>query len=130
MTDDPVSRLLQSDAEALDARWTRLTTWLGERFGRETTIEAILFLIGVQSRGRGYEPALQKEVKQDLIMEGTYCVFEKLDLYERIGVDEGGRWIWERRVSHLPHLPIEDQEKLLRLGILAYFADLPDGNPA
>lgn len=121
MTDDPIDRLLQTDDAALDARWQRLQAWLQERFGRETGIEATLFLIGIQSRGRGYEPKLQKEVKQDLIMEGTYCAFEKLGLYERIGIDEEGRWIWERVVPHIPKLSIEEQEKLLRLGILAYF---------
>lgn len=121
MTDDPIQRYLQADDAALEARWERLQSWLQARFGRETGIEAILFLIGIQSRGRGYEPKLQKETKQDLIMEGTFCAFEKLGLYERVGMDEEGRWLWERAVPHIPKLPVEQQEKLLRLGILAYF---------
>lgn len=111
------------DAE-LEARWERLQSWLKARFGRDTGIEAVLFLVGVQSRGHGYEPKLRKEVKQDLIMEGTYSVFEKLGFYERVGMDEHGNWIWERVVPEIPKLPIDDQEKLLRIAILAYFDEV------
>lgn len=118
---DPIGQLLQADDTALEARWTHLQHWLQERFGRETGIESILFLMGIQSRGRGYEPKLGKETKQDLIMEGTYTAFEHLGLYTRIGMDEDGAWVWERTVEQIPKLSIEDQEKLLRLGILAYF---------
>ena len=127
VTDDRLHRYLHTDDDALEARWARLQAWLQERFGRDTGIEAILFLIGIQSRGRGFEPRLQKEAKQELIMEGTYGAFEKLGFYERVGMDESGAWIWERTVE-VPKLSVDDQEKLLRLGILAYFEEaLGDG---
>lgn len=118
---DPIERHLATDDEELAARWLEVERRVGDRFGRDTSIEAILFLIGVQSRGRGYEPDMDKETKQDTIMEGTYCAFEKLGLYERIGVDENGFWLWERSVESIPKLPIEEQEKLLKLGIVLYF---------
>lgn len=120
---DPIEGHLATDDEALAARWLEVERRVGDRFGRDTSIEAILFLIGVQSRGRGYEPDMDKEAKQDTIMEGTYCAFEKLGLYERIGVDENGFWLWERSVESIPKLPIEEQEKLLKLGIVLYFDD-------
>ena len=117
-----IDSLLQSEGDALAARWQRLQKQLGARFGEdELKLETILFLIGIQSMGRGYEPDLEKETKQDFIMEGTYCAFETLDLYERIGADEEGRWIWERTTTPLPKLGVEDQEKLLRLAVLRYF---------
>jgi hypothetical protein len=119
--EDPIRRHLQADEADVSARWERLQAWLQARYGRETGIEAVLFLIGIQSRGRGYEPKLQKEAKQDLIMEGTYCAFEQLGLYERVGVDEQGAWLWERTTASFPRLSVDEQEKLLRLGILAYF---------
>ena len=62
----------------LEARWERLQGWIDERFGRQAGIEGILFLIGVQTRGRGFEPDLEKEAKERLIMEGAYRVFETL----------------------------------------------------
>ena len=115
---------LQVDDAVLEERWQHLTAFLQQRFGREAGIEAILFLIGVQSRARGFEPDMKKERKQDTIMEGTYCAFEKLGFYERVGMDEKGFWIWERTIDEIPKLPLENQEKLLKLGIVRYFEDV------
>ena len=119
----PIEHHLATKDDEIADRWQRIETFVNERFGRDTSIEAILFLIGVQSRGRGYEPDLPKEAKQDTIMEGTFCAFEKLGLYERVGVDEKGFWLWERSVDSIPKLPLEEQEKLLKLGIISYFDD-------
>jgi hypothetical protein len=111
------------DDALLEERWHRAQEWLRGRFDREPGIEAMLFLIGIQSRGRGFEPELDKDQKQDTIMEGTFCAFERLGFYERVGLDENGFWIWERIVHEIPKLSVEDQEKLLKLGILSYFDD-------
>lgn len=121
---DPVRPFLDVDEDALNERWETLREWLQKRFERDSGIESILFLIGIQSRGRGFEPKLQKELKQDIIMEGTYCAFEKLGLYERVGMDEDGAWLWERCVPQVEKLSVEEQEKLLRVAILAYFEDI------
>lgn len=118
---DPLPPLLQVDDDELEARWARLQGRLAERFDREPGIESLLFLIGIQSVGHGYEPGLSKERKQDLIMEGTHCAFEAVGLYRRIGAHADGRGIWERTVPHPPKLPVEEQEKLLRVAILRYF---------
>lgn len=120
---EPIQALLDTDDATLDAQWQRLETWINTRFKREPTIEAILFLMGIQSRGHGYEPRLEKEVKQALIMEGTYCAFEHLGFYEKVGADKHGHWIWERIGPKMPKLPIDRQEKLLRIAILRYFDD-------
>ena len=118
---DPISSKLAIADDVLDARWSSVERFVTERFGKEASIEGILFLIGIQSRGRGFEPEMAKETKQDTIMEGTFCAFEKLGIYERVGVDEQGFWLWERAVESIPSLPIEEQEKLLKLGIICYF---------
>ncbi|GAB5518619.1 MAG: hypothetical protein RhofKO_08700 [Rhodothermales bacterium] len=111
------------DQADLDARWADLTTWIEAKFKRESTIEAILFLVGIQSEGQGYQPKLAKEEKQDLIMEGTHVVFESLGFYERVGADAKGGWVWEPRVA-IPALDLDQQETLLRLAILTYFDDI------
>lgn len=123
---DPLETLLQADDADVAARWQRLTAWLRERFDREPTIETTLFLIGIQARGRGFEPKLPKARKQALIMEGAYAVFEHLGLYERVGMDADGFWIRER-TRPLPALSIERQEKLLRVAILRYFEETVPG---
>ena len=115
---------LEADEAALEAQWRRLQVWIAQRFGKEPAIEEILFLVGIQSRGRGFEPDLDKEAKQGLIMEGTYCVFETLGVYERIGMEKDGSWIWERQIDHPPNLSVDEQEKLLRTAILRYFKDI------
>jgi hypothetical protein len=112
--------MLATDAGDLDARWHRLAEWIGTRFGRDLTLEAVLFLIGVQESGHGFSPQLEKDAKQDLIMEGTYSAFEAVGIYERVGADEEGRWVWQR-VIPFPALDVDSQEKLLRLAVLAYF---------
>ena len=124
---DPIQAYLETDDAELEARWEKLQEHLQLRFGSEKPgIEGILFLIGIRTRGRGYEPDLAKEAKQDLIMEGTYCAFETLGLYTRVGADADGQIQWRRTGLRLPKLPVEAQEKLLRLGILRYFEDLYD----
>src|SRR5690625_901002 len=54
--------------------WQQLIEWLEREYDREITLEAILFLVGIQSRGRGFEPELDRDIKENVIMEGTYCV--------------------------------------------------------
>lgn len=121
---DLLQRHLSYDDHVLESRWSRLQEWVERRFEQESSIEAVLFLIGIQSRGRGYEPEMEKELKQDTIMEGTYCAFEKLGFYERIGLDENGFWIWERTVDEIPKLELDQQEKLLKLGIVRVFEEV------
>lgn len=121
--DDHLKRLLATPDAAVTAQWAQLEQWFGERFGRDTSIEAMLFMIGVQSQGQGFEPDLDKERKQALIMEGTYCAFETLGFYQRAGMDTDGLWLWERLVP-VPSLPLEQQEKLLQVAILRYFDTL------
>ena len=120
----PLLADLEADEAVLEARWERLQGWIEQRFGKAPAIEEILFLVGIQARGYGFEPDLDKEAKQGLIMEGTYCVFETLGVYERVGMEKDGSWIWERRIDHPPNLSVDEQEKLLRTAILRYFEDL------
>lgn|SRR5690554_6162666 len=117
-------RLLEMDDAELDRRWQKLQTWLEKRFGRQPGIEPILFLIGIQSKGQGYQPKLKKEHKQDLIMEGTYCVFERIGLYQRAFTHNGDGERWLRVGAPVPELSVDEQEKLLRIAILKYFDDM------
>ena len=119
-------RLREARATDLAPRWERLQAWLKQRFTRtdEVSIEHVLFLIGVQARGRGFEPELEKEIKQDLIMEGTCEAFERIGLYERIGMEHDGRWVWQRTAEPPDDLAVDDQETLLKYAILAYFDEV------
>lgn len=122
-----IDTLLSIEETALESQWQALLTWLETHFGRQAGIESILFLIGIQSQGRGYEPKLSKKKKQALIMEGTHCAFETLGLYKRVGKDSNGQIVWERTEIPLQKLPLPEQEKLLRVAILSYFDKLNNG---
>lgn len=123
----PEARLraaLEIDDALLAAQWQRVQAWFAARFGKESVgIEAMLFLVGIQQRGSGYSPKLEKETKQDVIMEGTWSVFETIGLYTR---DEAGEW---QRTTELPELPLDTQEKLLRVALVRYFAEYVEDLP-
>lgn len=118
---DPIQALLSTDETVVNAGWERLERLLEQRFGKNAGIESTLFLIGVQARGRGFEPKMAKEDKQDLIMEGTYQAFETLGLYERVVTFQNGRTIWQKSATLPAGMELEDQEKLVRIAILKYF---------
>lgn len=122
-TSEQLERLLSIPDDEHERQWKALVRDLESRFGRMPDVDAILFLIGVQSVGRGYEPDLPKERKQSLIMEGSYLALETVDLYRRMGLERNGFWIWEK-VADVPKLSVDDQERLLQIGILNYFDKL------
>lgn len=116
-----IEDLLETDDAVIEQRWADVQAWLEPKFGKTPGIESILFLIGVQSRGHGFQPKLKRHIKQDLIMEGTHCVFETLGLYKRVGNDAKGHTVWEQTTRPNARLSLPQQEKLLRLAILNYF---------
>lgn len=127
MTDAPdaLQSALDTDDALLAAQWAHVQAWLSARFGKESVgIEAMLFLVGLQQRGLGYSPKLEKEVKQDVIMDGTYAAFETIGLYVREA--ETGEWL---RAADLPDLPLDAQEKLLRVALVRYFAEYVEDLP-
>jgi hypothetical protein len=123
MTAQEIHDILDVPEGEHEQRWSALVARVESRFGRAPDVDAILFIMGIQSVGRGYEPDLPKERKQSLIMEGSYLAFETLGIYRRMGLERNGFWIWEK-VFDLPKLSIDDQERLLQIGILNYFDHL------
>ena len=105
----------RSDLE-LEADWARLAAWWGDRFGKEPTVESALFVVGLDASGLGAPRRMTREEKQDAIMEGTFRVLETVGMYRRT---DGAGW---ERTARSPVLSTSDQEKLLRTGIIRYFA--------
>ncbi|MFT5141771.1 MAG: hypothetical protein ACI80V_002586 [Rhodothermales bacterium] len=113
---------LLGDPDAEEASWSRVCGWAEERYGRDPSVESLLFLIGIHSRDGDFSVRLKKEMKQDLIMEGTYLVLSTIGVYRRREAEpEPGESGWER-VKTVPVLSESDQERLLRIAIARYLA--------
>jgi hypothetical protein len=106
----------QYDTEA----WAKLLLHLKSLLGKTPDLNAILFLIGVQELGKGLRD-FSKEEKQDL-MHIAVCKLLSLPGYYRLtGTDKDGWPQWES-TELLPYLSLAEQEDLLRMNILEYFA--------
>ncbi len=121
MTD--VDRLLAEAEITVPARWTDLEQWVRERFGRDPGLESILFLVGIQSRGTGYTPQLDRDEKQDLIIQGSLVVLSALGICERPASRSASG---EVTGIEIPKISVDRQESLLKLGAIRYFEQFMD----
>ena len=107
--------------KVVDDRWRQLTRRLGAHFGRECDLDGVLFLIGIQETGRGFERDLDKSAKERLVVEGSFCAFETIGFYQRTGMETDGHWVWEVTEAMPDGLSKKEQETLLKVAVLAYF---------
>jgi hypothetical protein len=91
------------------------------QFGEELDYAALLFLIGVQELGKGYQ-MFKKDQKVDLMHIAICTLLEPYGYYRFEGRDEEG-WPHYRRIDSLPSLTPEEQELLIRKAIVHYFRD-------
>lgn len=94
---------------------------ISRHFGEELDYAAILFLIGVQELGKGYQ-AFKKDQKVDLMHVAICALLEPYGYYQFEGRDEEG-WPHYRRVENLPPLKPGEQELLIRKAIVNYFRE-------
>lgn len=115
----------------LDRSWSKLMKQLEGRIGkRPSDLNAVLFLIGVQELGKG-KKHFSKEEKQDLMHIAICKVLSYSGYYELEGLDAEG-WPHWRSIRRLPRFDLLDQEKLLKMHVIEYFAKELDleGNAA
>jgi hypothetical protein len=105
--------------ERLKLRWDDLCRKLGDQFGEEPDLQAILFLIGVQELGRGPQK-YSKDEKQDLMHIAVCRLLSTYGYYQLTGQDQDGWPHWEL-VKKLPPLTLKEQDWLLKQGAVEYF---------
>ncbi|MCS6916141.1 MAG: hypothetical protein RMK52_09440 [Chitinophagales bacterium] len=110
---------MNTEETTLEQRWLALQRWLGQRFGREPDLNAVLFLIGIQETGFR-RSSFSKEEKQDLMHVGVCTVLSAPGYYRLRHMDEEG-WPHFELVKPLPPLQLEQQEQLLKQHVLHYF---------
>lgn len=107
-----------------DKRWRDLVTRLSKRFDAGTLdLNAIIFLVGVQELGQGARE-FKKDEKVNLMHIGICVLLLPFGYYRELGRDADG-WPHFERVRQLPPLGAEDQERLMKEAVLAYFDEQP-----
>jgi hypothetical protein len=104
----------------VELRFQKLVKKLDERFGGGLDVQSILFLIGVQELGKGYQN-FKKDEKVDLMHIAVCTVLMPTGHYEFIGRDEEG-WPHFELKKPLPELDQRAQEHLMKEAILEYFS--------
>jgi hypothetical protein len=100
-------------------RFQQLSKNLEEDFGPDLDTQGILFLIGVQELGKGYQ-AFKKHEKTDLMHIALCTVLEPYGYYKYQGNDEDG-WPHFEFLKELPHLEEREQQHFIKEAILEYF---------
>ncbi|MCB0395268.1 MAG: hypothetical protein KDD36_01365 [Flavobacteriales bacterium] len=103
------------------AAWTELTTSLGEKFadGDVLSMEAVLFLIGVNELGEGFR-RFSKDEKMELVHIAVCVLLSQEGYYRIIGKDDRGWPVWEN-IKPLPELTGVPQEKWIQELAVKYF---------
>lgn len=113
--------MLKRDLE-LEKSWHELLGRLEKMLGQKPKdLNGVLFLIGVQELGKGRR-LFTKEQKQDLMHIAICKVLSYSGYYQLEGLDEEG-WPHWKLVRKLPRFDLLEQEKLLKMHVLEYFAD-------
>jgi len=110
----------------VEREWHSLLDRLQQLFQqRPESLEAVLFLIGVNELGQGAK-RFTKEEKQDLMHIAICKVLSLSGFYQLEGLDESG-WPHWNLVRELPHFDLLEQEKLLKMHIIEYFTRYSSG---
>ncbi|MDB2385053.1 hypothetical protein N9V96_01125 [Polaribacter sp.] len=106
---------------SLKDKWGVLTVSLSSRFadGDELTVDAMLYLIGVQELGQGHR-SFKKDEKVNLMHIAICKVLEPFGYYEFDFFDDDG-WPHYKIISELPNLKPGEQTVLMKEAIVNYF---------
>lgn len=105
---------------AFEKRWRDLVSVLSKRFDAGTLdLNAIIFLVGVQELGQ-HAREFKKDEKVALMHIAICVLLMPYGYYKELGRDADG-WPHFERVKDLPPIGPEEQERLMKEALLAYF---------
>jgi hypothetical protein len=108
---------------SFEKRWRDQVGRLSQRFDAGTLdLNAILFLIGVQELGQ-HAREFKKDEKVALMHIAICVVLMPYGYYRELGRDADG-WPHFERVKDLPALQPDEQERLMKEAVLAYFEEV------
>ena len=104
---------------ALELRYQSLLKQLEEPFGPDIDLQVLLFLIGVEELGKGYQQ-FKKHEKTDLMHVAICTVLEPYGYYKFEGKDPD-EWPHFTLQKDLPSLSESEQQALMKEAIVEYF---------
>jgi len=99
-------------------KWDEVLAKANNRFNNDMDVQAILFVIGLQELGQNLSK-LGKDQKIEVMHIAVCALLEPYGYYNYIGRDKDGWPHWEFS-KELPRLNQEEQEKLIKQGIIDY----------
>ena len=109
----------ETNIQKIKHKWGELLRQLEITFGEKPDLQGMIFLIGVQELGKGYQN-FTKEEKQDLMHIAVCRLLHYEGVFEFVGRDADG-WPHFERVKDLPPLGPDEQERLMKEAVLSYF---------
>ena len=109
--------------ETLKEDWKEIQKVLSNKFadGEKMDVDSIVYLIGVQELGKGYQK-FKKEEKIALMHIAICRLLEPFGYYEFDYFDEDG-WPHYNLTEDLPFLKGGEQTVLLKQAIVSYFSE-------
>lgn len=109
--------------EQLKNDWNNVVHIVSQRFGGGETldIDAIIFLIGVQELGKGFQK-FKKDDKLNVMHIAICRLLEPYGYYTYEGKDKDG-WPQYTKVENLPFLKAGEQSVLMKEAIVKYFEE-------
>jgi hypothetical protein len=105
----------------IEIKFQKLTKKLEDMFGEGLDTQAILFLIGVQELGLGYQE-FKKHEKTDLMHVAICTLLEPYGYYTYDGKDNDN-WPHFTLNKNLPLLNEREQQHLIKEAMLEYFKE-------
>ncbi len=108
----------------LDFAWVRVQHIVKNALRQDAPpdLNIVLLLIGIQELGR-WKRGWSKEEKQDLMHIAVCTLLAQDGWFEFTGRDGDG-WPHFRQLREMPKQGLPDQEKLLKINAVRYFAEL------
>lgn len=101
--------------------WNLVMDFMHERFGRESDLRSVLFVIGLRELGQK-KRKFSKEEKQDL-MNLALCKALSYDGYFEVTHLDGDGWPVWKQVKPMPQLKPAEQEEFIKEHIVTYFIE-------
>jgi hypothetical protein len=107
------------ESSEIEKKWKILFSDLEKKFGGDLSLDAIIFMIGVDVLGKGFQK-LSKDQKLDVMHISVCHLLTPYGFYNFEGRDKDG-WPHWSRAEKLPPLNGNQQETLMKEAILQYF---------